>query len=306
MASDANSRSDRDTLELLPPLWFFPGLNLPTSGVRVDIAGASHQGHKRKNNEDHYLAVRFHRSLETLSTNVKDGHLNNAFEETGYGMVVADGMGGMAGGEIASRMALCKLVELVVNTPDWFMRISEPEDVAKLTQRITQRFHQIDAAIKAHTKIEPSLLGMGTTLTLGVSLGSHLLIGHIGDSRAYLMREDKMHQLTSDHTLAQALIDAGIIRPEDPTTRTTRHVLTAALGAITKGIEPQVQRVDIKMGDQILLCTDGLTEMVPDEKIASILSSTGGSASTCEELINAALDGGGRDNITVVLARYEG
>ena len=306
MASDANSRSDRDTLELLPPLWFFPGLNVPTSGVRVDIAGASHQGHKRKNNEDHYLAVRFQRSLETLSTNVKDGQLNTAFEETGYGMVVADGMGGMAGGEIASRMALCKLVELVVNTPDWFMRISEPEDVVKLTQRINQRFHQIDAAIKAHTKIEPSLLGMGTTLTLGVSLGSHLLIGHIGDSRAYLMREDKMHQLTSDHTLAQALIDAGITRPEDPTTRTTRHVLTAALGAITKGTEPQVQRVDIKMGDQVLLCTDGLTEMVPDEKIASILSSTGGSASTCEELINAALDGGGRDNITVVLARYEG
>jgi protein phosphatase len=304
MGTNANSRSDSDTLELLPPQWFFPGLSLPTSGVRVDIAGASHQGHKRKNNEDHYLTLRFQRSLETLSTNIKDGHLNTAFEETGYGMVVADGMGGMAGGEIASRMALCKLVELVVNTPDWFMRFSEPEDVVKLTQRITQRFHQIDEAIKAHTKVEPSLVGMGTTLTLGVSLGSHLLVGHLGDSRAYLMREDKMHQLTSDHTLAQTLIDAGIIRPEDPSIRTTRHVLTTALGAIAKGTEPQVQRVDIKMGDQVLLCTDGLTEMVPDDKIASILGSTGGSDSACQELVNAALDGGGRDNITVVVARY--
>jgi len=304
MPTDPNARSDSDTLELLPPHWFFPGLSMPTSGVRVDIAGASHQGHKRKNNEDHYLAVRFQRSLETLTTNVKDGDLNTTFEETGYGMVVADGMGGMAGGEVASRMALCKLIELVVNTPDWFMRLSEPEDVVKLTQRITLRFHQIDEAIKARTKVDPSLLGMGTTLTLSVSLGSHLLVGHIGDSRAYLIREDKMHQLTSDHTLAQALIDAGIIRPDDPTTRTTRHVLTTALGAITKGTEPQVQRVDIKAGDQVLLCTDGLTEMVPDDKIAAILTSTGSSDSACQELINAALDGGGRDNITAVVARY--
>lgn len=304
MPTDPNSRSDSDTLELLPPQWFFPGLSVPTSGVRVDIAGASHQGLKRKKNEDHYLAVRVQRSLEMLSTNVKEGDLTTTFEQTGYGMVVADGMGGMAGGEIASRMALCKLIELVVNTPDWFMRFSEPEDVLKLTERITQRFHQIDEAIKAHTRVEPSLLGMGTTLTLGVSLGSHLLVGHIGDSRAYLMREDKMHQLTSDHTLAQTLIDAGIIRPDDPTTRTTRHVLTAALGAITRGMDPQVQRVDIRMGDQVLLCTDGLTEMVPDDKIASILNSTGSSDSACQELINAALEGGGRDNITVVLARY--
>ncbi|HSE22423.1 MAG TPA: protein phosphatase 2C domain-containing protein [Pyrinomonadaceae bacterium] len=304
MPTDPNARSDSDTLELLPPQWFFPGLSLPTSGVRVDIAGASHQGHKRKNNEDHYLAVRFQRSLETLSTNVKEGHLISTFEETGYGMVVADGMGGMAGGEVASRMALCKLIELVVNTPDWFMRFSEPEDVVKLTQRITQRFHQIDEALKNQTKVDPSLLGMGTTLTLGVSLGSHLLVGHIGDSRAYLVREEKMHQLTSDHTLAQALIDAGIVRPDDPTTRTTRHVLTTALGAIAKGTEPEVQRVDIKMGDQVLLCTDGLTEMVPDDQIAAILNSTGSSDNASQELINAALDGGGRDNITVVIARY--
>ena len=304
MASDANSRADSDTLELLPPQWFFPALSITTAGVRVDIAGASHTGHKRKNNEDHYLTLRFQRSLETLSTNVQDDLLNTAFEETGYGMVVADGMGGMAGGEVASRMALCKLIELVVNTPDWFMRLSEPEDVVKLTQRITNRFNQIDAAIKARTKTEPSLLGMGTTMTLGVSLGSYLLVGHIGDSRAYLLRAEKMHQLTSDHTLAQTLIDAGIIRADDPTTRTTRHVLTAALGAITKGIVPQVQRVDLKTGDQVLLCTDGLTEMVADDKIASILNSTPSSDNACHELINAALDGGGRDNITVVLARY--
>src|SRR4026208_2022811 len=101
-----------------------------SSQVKVEIAGATHCGHVRENNEDHYLAVRFQRSLETLCTNVEDDILEPSFDEIGYGMVVADGRGGRAAGEVASRIALCKLVELVVNTPDWVMRADRRDDVS--------------------------------------------------------------------------------------------------------------------------------------------------------------------------------
>src|SRR5215203_6353231 len=220
-----------DTFDRLS-LWSSASNLKPASAdVKVEIAAASHRGHVRENNEDHYLAVRFQRSLETLCTNVEEGVLEPSFEEIGYGMLVADGMGGMAAGEVASRIALCKLLELVVNTPDWIMKVNERDDINVAMDRMTDRFRQIDDALREQARRDSSLLGMGTTLTVSVSLGRDLLIGHIGDSRAYVMRNGKLHQVTSDHTLAQALIDAGLAEPDDATINAMRHVLTAALGS---------------------------------------------------------------------------
>jgi protein phosphatase len=145
---------------------------------------------------------------------------------------------------------------------------------------------------------------MGTTLTLAVTLGTDLFLSHIGDSRAYLLRREKLHQLTKDHTLAQALIEAGIAGADDTSTRAMRHVLTAALGSTGERTDPQVQRLHLSDGDQLLLCTDGLTEMVADNDIAAVLANANSSQTACQALIDLALAGGGRDNITVVLARY--
>src|SRR5258705_13995106 len=108
-------------------------------------------------------------------------------------------MGCVAAGEVASRMARCKLVERVVNTPDWIMKLNQREDVSVVMRRMAQRFRQIDDALREQVESDSSLLGMGTTLTVAVSLGRDLLIGHIGDSRAYLMHGKKLHQVTSDH-----------------------------------------------------------------------------------------------------------
>ena len=306
MSRVGNPFSDDDTLEQSLPIWSFSSnLSPASSEVKVEIAAASHRGHVRDNNEDHYLAVRFQRSLETLCTNVEEGILEPSFAETGYGLLVADGMGGMAAGEVASRMALCKLLELVVNTPDWIMKWNQREDVSVVMQRMTQRFRQIDDALREQAESDSSLLGMGTTLTVAVSLGRDLLIGHLGDSRAYLMRGKKLHQVTSDHTLAQALIDAGIANPDDAATRAMRHVLTAALGSTAGQVDPQVQRLQLSSSDQVLLCTDGLTEMVTEETIASVLGDASSSKLACESLIDLALGAGGLDNVTVVLARYQ-
>jgi protein phosphatase len=295
---------DADTLELTPQ-WSISKESSPASAtIQVEIAASSHTGLVRANNEDHYLAVRFKRSLETLFTNVADDCMAPSFDEIGYGLLVADGMGGMLAGEVASRMALCKLVEFVVNTPDWVMKFNETKDAALVMQRITERFRKVDDALREKAEGDRNLLGMGTTLTVAASLGTDLFIGHIGDSRAYLLREGKLHQLTNDHTLAQAMIDAGVANPEDDSVRAMRHVLTAALGSNGARHDPQVQRLHLTSDDQVLLCSDGLTEMVKDATIASVLSSEATSADACRKLIDLALSGGGRDNVTVVLARY--
>jgi len=304
MHADRQTDVDADTLELTP-YWSTSTETSPASAkIQVEIAASSHVGLVRANNEDHYLAVRFTRSLETLFTNVADDCLKSSFDEMGYGLLVADGMGGMVAGEVASRMALCKLVEIVVNTPDWVMKFNEAKDAALVMQRMTERFRLVDDELREKAEADRTLLGMGTTLTVAASLGTDLFIGHIGDSRAYLLRQGKFHQLTNDHTLAQAMINAGVADPEDDSTRAMRHVLTAALGSNGARSDPQVQRLHLSSGDQVLLCTDGLTEMVKDNTIASVLSSEGSSADACRKLIDLALGAGGKDNVTVVLARY--
>ena len=278
--------------------------NVPTALVQVDLAAQTHPGHVRDNNEDHYLAVRVTRSLETVATNLAADVLPKSFDETAYGMVVADGIGGTAAGEVASSAALLKLMELALETPDWVMKTNQPESAPTIMRRMTQRFWKIDDELRERGESDNSLLGMGTTLTATLTLGTEVFLAHLGDSRAYLLRGEKLHQLTKDHTLAQAMIDAGLAGAEDTSTRAMRHVLTAALGTKGEPTDPQVQRFHLSEGDQILLCTDGLTEMVADENIAAVLTHSTSSEAACQSLVNLALAAGGKDNITVVLARY--
>jgi serine/threonine protein phosphatase PrpC len=278
-------------------------VNPASSMVEVDIAALSHTGNVRTNNEDRYLVARGERSLKTIMTNLIAGSLPESFDEIAYGMLVADGMGGYAAGEVASSQALIKLIELAVETPDWVMRMPRRENAETVMRRMTERFRRVDSALRVNAESDPSLVSMGTTLTVVLSLGAELFVGHIGDSRAYLFRHERLHQLTRDNTLAQELIDAGIARPEDTATKAMRHVLTAAL-ATGEQADPQVQRFHLSDGDQVLLCTDGLTGMVRDETIATILHDADSATKACQTLIDLALAAGGADNTTAIVARY--
>ena len=269
----------------------------------TDIAGASHKGHVRQINEDHYLVIRFGRSLENLSSNLPEGVLKQDYELIGHGMLVADGMGGMAAGDVASQRAVTKLIELIVDTPDWFFSVENEASLKTVLQRMTQRFLRVDKTIKEEARQDMTRRGMGTTLTVAGTLGSDLLIGHVGDSRAYLLRDGKIAQLTKDHTVAQALIDAGV-SPNDPVSLSLQHLLTAALGALDAEIEPQVERWTLSPGDQLLLCSDGLTKMVDDLTILKAATEANSAARACHDLIELALSAGGLDNVTVVLARF--
>jgi PPM family protein phosphatase len=270
----------------------------------ADLGAVSHQGHVRENNEDSYLVMRFGRSLENVMTNVEEDLLEQNYFMNGYGILVADGIGGMAGGEVASRLALSKLIELIVETSDWTLALQHHQDVATVLERMTQRFLQIDSILRKEADNDHTLQGMGTTLTVAGALGSDLIIGHVGDSRAYLLHGDNLKQLTTDHTLAQALIDAGVANRDDPASRSMRRVLTAAVGSLGEQVDPQVQRFKLSAGDKLLLCTDGLTEMVEDATIAQVLREAKSAQTACQDLVDLSLAGGGTDNVTVVLAHF--
>lgn len=270
----------------------------------VDLGAISHQGHVRSNNEDSYLVIRFGRSLENLLTNIDPELLDKSYFMNGYGMLVADGMGGMAGGEVASRLALTKLIDLIVETSDWTLALKRQRDVTTVLERMTERFLEIDDVLRKEAHRDQTLRGMGTTLTVAGAIGNDLIIGHVGDSRAYLLRGESFKQLTTDHTLAQALIDAGVASRDDPASRSMRHVLTAAVGSLGDQVDPQVQRLKLSAGDQLLLCTDGLTETVEDEVIARVMRESSSAQSACQALVDLALAAGGPDNITIVLAHF--
>lgn len=270
----------------------------------VDLGAVSHQGHVRENNEDSYLVLRFGRSLENLLTNLDPDLLEESYVMSGYGMFVADGMGGMAGGEVASRLALSKLIELIVDTSDWTLALKHQRDLTTVLERMTERFLEVDGVLRKQADADHTLRGMGTTLTVAGAMGTDLIIGHVGDSRAYLLRGETFKQLTTDHTLAQALIDAGVASRDDPASRSMRHVLTAAVGSLGEQVDPQVQHFKLQAGDQLLLCTDGLTEAVEDEMIAEVLRESKSAQGACQALLDLALAAGGTDNITIVVGHF--
>jgi len=145
---------------------------------------------------------------------------------------------------------------------------------------------------------------MGTTLSVAATLGTRLIIGHVGDSRVYLFRHGQLYQLTRDHTLVQSMVDRGMLTPEEAATHPQRHLLTSFFGAEGDTAEGDFQQVTLADGDQLLLCTDGLTDMVDAAVIGSVLGTAASADEACQGLLEAALKKGGKDNVTVVLARY--
>lgn len=230
--------------------------------VRYLWATASHKGRLRDNNED---------TVFPDSSGESDG---------GAVLIVADGMGGHVAGEVASRLA--------VNT------------AASTEKDAVARVKAANKAIREEVAREPGLEGMGTTMTL-VSLeeGGSARLAHVGDSRAYLLRSGELRQLTEDHTVAAEYVAQGQISPDDAAAHPQRHMLTRTLG-LTPGIQVDEVSIDLESGDRLLLCSDGLTEMIPDGRIAEILGE-GSPDEAVWELVESANEEGGVDNITVIV-----
>jgi protein phosphatase len=300
-----SNTSDDDTVDLraapVPPDALWPETS--SSKVEVDLAAVSDRGLVRENNQDHYLVVRIRRSLETLLTNLQAAQVPAQAEEIAYGLVVADGMGGPAGGEVASQLAITTLVSLALHTPDWVVGI-RPKDTRRRMQRMEERWRRVQEALRQRGNREPALGQMGTTMTAAVSLGTRLVVGHVGDSRVYIFRQGQLHQLTLDHTLVQMMVDQGELTPEQAAIHPQRHVLLRSFNAGGDTVQGDFQQALLTDGDQLLLCTDGLTDMVATEVISSVLSRAASADEACQVLLAAALKNGGKDNVTIALARY--
>ena len=274
-----------------------------SSQIRLDVGARSHTGHVRENNEDHFLVTRISRAMETITTSLPAGEVPDLAEEVNYLMIVADGMGGHAAGEVASRMAISALISLALDLPDWILKV-DADHAQQIEERSRKIVQEVGKMVSARGRRQPGLRGMGTTLTGARSLGRDLLITHVGDSRAYLLRAGRLHHLTRDHTYVQLLVDVGELTPEDAAKSRHRHILTNALGGTSEDVQVDTDRLRIEDADRLLLCSDGLTDLVDDATITSVLMETTDSNEACERLVQRALDAGGKDNVTVIVAAY--
>ena len=295
---------DVETAEFPSPLLDLALPREESSKVRIDVAALSDRGKVRERNEDHFYVARGGRRATTLVTNVPAADIPSEFEETAYLLVVADGMGGHAGGEVASRRAIATLINIILHAPDWIMRLEDDEHAERLMNRAVDRYRAVHEALQERARLNPALKGMGTTMTAAYSLGRDLFVTQVGDSRAYRFRDGTLQLLTRDQTHAQMLANEGLIRQQDVARHRLRHVLTSALGGLQSQMRTEIERTTLADGDRLLLCSDGLTDMVEDAEIAKVLSRETRSEEACRLLLDRALANGGKDNVTVVLARY--
>jgi protein phosphatase len=243
------------------------------------------------------------RTWRTLQTSMPADAYPSSVTDSVTVQIVADGMGGAAGGEMASRTAIGAFVDIVLRTPNLILRLDKQSTQDVLT-RMAGRFELIKQALEDAVRRDPTLTGMGTTMTLAVNFRADLLVAHVGDSRAYLFRKGHLERLTRDQTLVQSLLEKGAISPEEMASHPMRHVLAGVLGTKGKPIDVELRFIGLEDGDQMLLCSDGLTEMVAETAIAEALVAAPTAEAACRRLVDLAIGRGGKDNVTAVVSRY--
>lgn len=247
--------------------------------MTLEFAFALDTGRARKNNEDSV-------ALDT---------------DTGVA-VLADGMGGYNAGEVAAGMATSIVCS---GLSKWLGQQSSPTSAA-IAAAMMEAVDQANRAIFDAANSNPQFSGMGTTLVMAAVHADRLLVGHVGDSRAYRLRQGQLERLTRDHSLLQEQLDAGLITPAQAARSVNRNLVTRAIG-VDAEVALEVHEHDLADQDLLLMCSDGLTDMADDEAIAEVLCHTHSSLqAACDALVNIANAAGGRDNISVVLVRAGG
>ena len=274
--------------------------------ILVDCFGLTDQGKVRKNNEDQFLIADLSKSMRVLQSSLPDEDRTRRLGvHHGKLLLVADGMGGVAGGEVAAGVAVSTVTSYVLNTMPWFFRVQDGRE-AELEGELKTALEACQRSVEAAATSQPGRPSMGTTLTMAYLLWPRLYVVHAGDSRCYLARGTRLHQVTRDHTVAQQMVERGLLTAEEAEESRWSHVLWNCIGGGTHDLSPEVYKATLQPSDTVLLCTDGLSKMVPDARIAEILTRTGTVEEACKQLVSEANAGGGTDNITVVIARLRG
>jgi PPM family protein phosphatase len=270
--------------------------------LSVRSFGLTDPGRQRTTNEDQFLVAELTKAMQIAQTSLPRPS-TVVGEQRGHLFLVADGMGGHQAGEEASSLAVASIEEFTVNALKWFLQPDDPS-AGGAAEEFSDAIEEADRAIIKEAEHRPDLQGMGTTLTLGYVVNSQLFLAHVGDSRAYLHREGSVIQLTKDHSVVAELVRAGAIRPEEARRHPLRHVITNVLGGPAPGVRAESHSIDLRPGDGLLLCSDGLTNVVSADEIGAILARESDPETACRHLVDAANDRGGPDNITVIVATF--
>ncbi len=272
------------------------------SPLAVRHFGLTDRGQVRPTNEDQFLIATLLKALQVERTSLPQSKLQRSSDRS-YLFVVADGMGGHSGGEQASSLAVDSVETFILEAFKWFAQCHGPEQDQVLAD-FQKALGHANARVLAEAAQHPELHGMGTTLTLAYSLNDVLFVAHVGDSRCYLRRGGALYRLTRDHTLVEELVRRGALSAQEAAQHHWRHVVTNAVGGDSVQVQVEVHRLQLKADDTVLLCSDGLTEMVAEAEINQVLQTEDDPEQACRQLLNRANQAGGKDNITVIVAQF--
>ncbi len=262
--------------------------------VLVRLFGRTDVGQVREHNEDNFIVA----DLTKESRGLMESDRVQVVGERGTLLGVCDGMGGAAAGEVASQLA----VDIVYQR----MAIgSAPADHDALAARLVHAIESAGLRIFSEAKLDRTRRGMGTTSTIAALLDDHLFLGQVGDSRAYILRGERLVQVTRDQSLVNQLIEAGQLTEEEAETFEHNNIILQALGT-ADSVQVDLTYVLLRRGDTLLLCSDGLSGMVRNDEIREVLRSLDDPLEACKMLTDRANQAGGHDNITVVVAKFEG
>jgi protein phosphatase len=259
----------------------------------ITVFAQTHVGRVRQGNEDHFLVV----DITSEFLDVLPGIRKFDPGDCGIVMMVSDGMGGAAGGEVASRLA--------VTTARDSLKFKDLPAADQFLSRLSEALQKANQAIIDHAIEHPYMHGMGATATLAGILGNRVFVAQIGDSRAYLIRRDEIQLITKDQSFVNQLLEAGKITEEEAEIHPRRNIILQALGNQGE-LKIALTSAEVYRGDYLLLCSDGLSGMIRKEEMPAVIHSSVDITDTCNRFVQLANQRGGYDNITVVLAHFSG
>jgi len=269
----------------------------------LDVHGLTHQGLVRERNQDHFLLCSLHKRLRIHATSLpRPEQLQFRGERLAFLAVVADGVGGNRAGEEASRIALEEIAKYITQGMQCYYT-NDPDQEHRFLEQLQASALECHARVLSEGKDDPSRQGMATTLTLAIGHWPWAYVVQVGDSRCYQLHAGKLIQITRDQTVAEEYYQRGILTYAEKQSSHLGNVLSSAIGG--PRATPITSRTAMHWGDVILLCSDGLTRHVSDQRIRERLLDMNSAEETCELLLEDALAGGGEDNITIVVGRVQ-
>ena len=279
---------------------------IPAAGRRprdneLDVYGLTHPGLVRKNNEDHFLICALKKKVEVYHTSLPDPSvLTNLSQRVAMMALVADGVGGAKAGEEASRITLEHVTRYVTEALECYYT-SDPDNDSQFISELGEAALKVHSEIAVESATDAARRGMATTLTLWLGIWPNAYLLQVGDSRCYSLRDGELVQMSRDQTMAEEFVKQGVFNREDAAFKRWANVLSSAIGGPQAA--PSVSKVPQSWGSIGMMCSDGLTRHVSDERIKEVLTTITSAKDGCERLLQYALDGGGEDNITVLIGR---